>query len=401
MLARHPFSRLLAATIGVVILVVGNTVAQDIVNPILFHYEMSSEDGTVDTLLSARVTFDPLPQYGVQTNLTIEHYARFSTDSGMMVELRGEAVEKVWLHAPYYAKRIPGPIKKGDTVRVEFQLTLHQVGMIPLSLLVYDDLVLAAGKSVRVGVMEEIPFLLSADGQTVGMASRSVSQRNATVLGPVPNLLAGDRVFRIQPHYPQPDLQWLDLPERPNYEPDKNVFDLEVRLRPVVDKPGQRRVICRVSPHQDFEYGIAWQITHSDELAVTGVDSCILGEVWADSLYELSCDLELVSSGLGKLIIHCITPNPDNGVEGALFSNRPPVIGAEISLTLGVGESLEPVLVTDTPLKLYLRAAQEAGLEAETLDQRFAFVEKYQKDEYETHTIEGPQFKFVMVHVKP
>jgi len=379
----------------------GNAAAQDINNPVLFYYETPSLDGTVDSILSTKVTFDPLPRYGSQTRLTIEHYAQFSTENGMMVELRGEAVDRIMLRMPYYAKSIPGPITKGDTLVVEFLFTPEQVGMIPLSMIIYDNIQLVPNKSVRVGVMDDIPFILGADGDTFGVASAAVSPRNSTVLGPAADLLSVDRVFHVEPKYPQPDLQWLDLPQRPNYNPEEEIFALEVRVQPVADQPNQRRITCRVSPYQDFEHGIAFQVSHSAELSVTELDSCILGAVKRDSVYEFSFTAELVAPGLGSMAINCVTPNSDFGVEGALFSKRPRVIGADLRLTFGIDEDLKPLLITDVPLKPYLKATKREKIDPLTIDQRFAFVEQYWKEDYEMHTVESPRFNFVMIHVKP
>ncbi len=393
--------RLVAVACLVMATAAGNAASQDINNPVFLYHQTPAINGAVDSIVSAKATFDPLPQYGTRTKLTIEHYALFATDSGMMVELRGEAVEKVMLRMPQYAKLIPGPIAKGDTLVAEFWLTPEQVGRIPLSVMAYDNIELIPDQPVRVGVMDDISFMLGADGRTFGVASTVVSGFNSTVLGPAPNLLSSERVFHVEPRYPQPDLKWLNLPQRPNYSPEEEVFAVEVRVLPVTDRPSRRLVSCRIFPYQDFEYGIACQVVHSDELKVTELDTCILGAVSSDSVYEMSFVTELAAPGLGNLAISFITPNADFGVEGALFSARPRALGAELSLTIGISEDLEPLLITDVQLRSYLKAARREEVDPVVIDQRFAFVNKYWQEQYEMHTVEAPRFDFVMVHRKP
>jgi len=375
--------------------------SQDIVNPVLTYYELPAIDGGIDSLLTTKVTFDPLPEYGVQTKVTVEHYALFGTDSGMVVELRGEAVDRVMLHMPQYARLFPGPILQGDTLVAEFLITPLQVGIIPLQIVLYDNVELIPDKSVRVGAMEDISFILNADGETFGIASGIVSKRFSTVLGPSPELLSKDRIFRVEPRYPEPDLQWLELSNRPNYNPQDEIFDLEIRMQAVEDHPGQRTVLGSVIPYRDFDYGIAWQVSHSEELKVSGLDSCVLGPVKADSLYEFSFKVDMVSPGEAVLVINVVTPNPDFGVEGALFSKWPRAVGADVTLMIGIQDNLSPLFITDVPLKSYVKSVRKARVDPVTIDPRFAFVKEHLEDVSRMNTIQGAAFDFIMIHRKP
>lgn len=373
----------------------------DINNPVLIYLQRSAADGTVDSLLTTRVMFDPLPEYGKTSKLIVEHQALFATDSGLMVELRGEAVERVSLDMPYYAQAVPGPITVGDSIRVEFEITPRQIGMFPLSVLIYNNVELVPDKPVMVGAMGDVPFILDSEGSTFGIDSRVVTKRNSTLLGPAPDLLSQNRIFRVKSHYPQPDLRWLSLPNRPNHDPETEIFSLDVTLEPVKGQPTQRFVRCLVTPFQDFEYGIALQLSYSDQFKLTEIDSCVVGPAKADSVYEFTFRLDFVSPGMADLRINAVTPNPDFGVEGALFSNHPSVLNTDLKLGVGLDDSLSPLFITSVPLKLYFKAIKDEGIDPLSVDKRFEFVENHWQDEYDLKTIEAPGFPLVMVHRKP
>lgn len=373
---------------------------QDIVNPIEAYIEVTADDGTTDSVLTTTITYDPLPAYGKQTRLRVEHQALFATDSGMLVEIRGEAVENVALDMPEYARVVPGPIQQGDTLTVDFYLTPRQVGIIPLELIIYDNVELVPDKAVRVGCMSDISFILGADGKTFGVASSAVSRRRSTVLGPGPEFLDRERIFKVNPRYPQPDLQWLNLAEERQGKSKEDIFELDVRISPLADRPNLLSVIGRVVPYHNFPYGIALQVSHSNDLLVTEVDPCVVGPVWRDSVYEFSFVTELLSPGVASLFVNFITPNAHYGREEGVYSTSPNVLSTELALKIGIDKQLRPLFMTEVALKPYLRAVKNAGVDPQTIDERFSFVEANLKDEFELTTLEAGYFGHVMKYLK-
>lgn len=306
------------AIVSVLVLISGNGLAQDIVNPVPGYRKLPREsEQQPDSVKSLDVFFEQLPRFGETTPVLVTYYSQFSSEAG--VEISAQNANSTTKEVSPFVEFIPGPVQAGDTVRARFEFTPRAVGYLELKFIAYDPTNKNVKAPVKVGGWVRADLVLSPSGETVALGSPAANGANHALLGPDPELLTKGVVFAIDP---KPPVE-LRPPDYDEYlESQARHLWYDVRLEAVAgSETGSLDIRGTVSPYHAFVSGIGIEIQHTENLEVTKVPKSIDGPVVKFGTYDF--EMSVRSKGKSKiepLSVCFVTPNPDLGNVVGTFS---------------------------------------------------------------------------------
>lgn len=384
-----------------VLLVPGDLLAKDINNPVLFYQlqQSASGAGQRDSILVGKAFFDPLPEFGRESQITLEHYAQFACPTGIVISAYGTAVMNGALSFADYAIESSQSVSRGDTVFAVFFVTPKQIGVLSLGFSFLENLEVTQDRPPRSGGGGDASFLLMPDGTTAGLGSPEVSTYGASVLGPLPILF--DRGLVYQSH-------WKDTPSQ--HDPGNSNSDnmvphrfFAVRVEVELREGQDNRLFCRclVSPYYSSDKGIGFTIAHKGGVIANELTPCIAGSVDSSQVYEFACELSLVTPGIHAVGVSFETLNPDYRQSEGTFARIPSqVLGGGVRLYIGVDDGGELVFITDKEPQTSLEILQRQGVDPVVIDSRYSLVGSLPRSSGRLQTVHGDGYDDIVKKVR-
>jgi len=278
-----------------------------------------------DSVLQGTITFDPLPEYMKESRMVVEYYCQEDIAGDLTLrldeyqkEFEISAYEQIW----------PGPVRAGDTLLAEFQMTPMKVGVVIVTFKVYDPEVYEFPDST---MAVEIPrgqfiaaMVLGPDGKVKALNSAETNEEYATFLGPYPEVMAESLIFWRDPKLPAELAEssgfWRN-PYMPAESGDKHgypmtmfkYFSIKTVLYTQPDDSGYRHVRCEVTPYHVFESGVAIALSASDDVTISNVPPSFPRAVAPSDTVRFSFAFRIDRSGQSCLHLNALTHNPDEG----------------------------------------------------------------------------------------
>lgn len=305
-----------------------------------------------DSTLVGKITYDPMPRYQQESAVEIEYYCDFDSDRDVLLRVGGEW----WTYSiSEYVHVWPGPVHVGDTLRARLAIRPLQVGGVRPEFVVIEQMTHAFPDSVA---ELQIPrailrghFMLGVAGRVLGMNSVATNEEYATVLGPLPEVMAESLIFRRDPK-----------PPAQIFEQDGQVdirykyFALKTVLYTRPDDSGYSRVRCEVIPYHLYEAGIAFCVSADSRIVIGNLSPAYANPAKTSDTIEFSFDFKATKAGLSRITLRFSTLNPDRGKpRGIEIWHTDEELSAKQSIFLGYDDRMTLLLTSGKNLYSYLR----------------------------------------------
>lgn len=367
----------------VIILLLSSTsiIAENIINPVICYNIMSVNrmNGAIDSTLRGQVFFDPLPEYLNETCVILEYYSQLDTKYGYKFKYRSRHDGSI--SAREYIKSVPGPIKSGETIQIEFFITPQRVGFIELSFSVSENCsdynIPEDYKCAKGGSILSANILLAPDGNTYALGSEACNYWNGTLLGPYPELFKKGVKFFVDPkpvsyEYSASTIEYYNKV----YVHMRN-FAIEAIVTPEIDL-GFIQIDFKVSPYHNFAKGFGFQINYSGNIDILEIPPCISQPLDSSQTYNLTLKTSLPKHGFSNLIMGFHTRDPKTyGLEENRYRDK---VGTSLNLTIGTNENGEILFIGEYRLVHSLKSKlNELGSSYFDLDKRYTIVSNFDR----------------------
>lgn len=372
--------------LGIFVLLPANNLSfgQAINNPVMCDIKLGlTEEGFDESIIIGKITFEELPEYMKETKVIFEYYPFFSSDSGLVFKYNRTFDGRLGMRE--YIKIINEPVKRGDVIQFEFQITPMKIGLIPFSFIVLENCSFPEAfnekRRLMIGGEMRADFLLGPDGKTYGIASKMCKWENATGLGLYPKLFANGQHFYVNPKLILPEynpgnvINQSEMIESYHYN---FALDIDIRLE-YGDNP-LIRFDCKVSPYQNFTDGIGFQIKHSEDIEMIEISPNILGTVDSSQVYQFTVKSSLPQPGLSQIMLGFYTPNPEfESLRNSIIAKSRIKIGNYLSLIIGVDDNGRILFINDEKsFGNFKRLGDRAG-SVDIIDNRYSKVLQMKK----------------------
>ncbi len=317
MLDQKIINKILLITLLVILFICEGVQAQNITNPLL-SYKIKQDkliSNEVDSVISTKLYFDNLPEYGKESKVIVEHYASFSTKNNLLVKAMGKSILERELILNQYSFLFPGPINKGDTLIAEFYLKPIKVGEMKFHFLIFEnDLSNDSNKPVAVSGYINSVINIATNGKTQYLALNIESKSNdmaieiPEIFGPEKNLFSRGLYFSRNPIIRKPiyenDIEQI---EKGKYR--MFAFSTYYKIIPAENDKNLFHINCRLNSFYDFEKGMGFDVSCTDELEILNISESINDKIEKNKDYLFSFDLKVKSPGISFFKINFSTPN--------------------------------------------------------------------------------------------
>jgi len=336
-----------------------------------------SDSNNLDSALIGKITFESIPEYMQTTNVILEYYSQFETDKGIVLKFTGKMDDRLEISDPVSV--IQGPIGNSDTLVVRLSFTPKRVGFIPFEFVIFENTPLKSPRDNKLGPKVagtlKADILIGPDGKTTGIASNICNQDYATTLGPGAELLKQGINYTVDPKPTLGDF----YPEQERFyqkNPSRYIFEIDANIDVSRQEKNTINISCDVKPYHDFKYGIIYEASVSDNISIVEMSPSINATVFTNQSYQFDMQALIEKPGLNIIRLNFLTPNPDYGTDGNLFSHRRTrMLSNGLSLFVGVDESGNIVFISDREPISKLDSMQKSGISTVQVDPRYNLIQ--------------------------